>query len=120
MRSLILHKDGTFTLDQIDLGDYLEAEFIGDLGYMGEFEGANGPVAVRGFQVLLTFSNIDIPPEEVVFKTVSNMTGVPLFRGRTPGEKLVLRPVQVYNRNFTWHQLSINGAMMWARRKSKA
>jgi len=102
-------KCGTFKLDGIDIGDYLEAESGPDHGVVDTYVGLNGQtMSASGHELMLTFSCDNVDAEPVLFVTGSNVIRS-MLTGREPGEKLVLTSHQMKNRHFTWCVLRVNG-----------
>lgn len=96
MKTLKL-KDGTFLLDGIDIGDYLEAEFIECHGTVSWCRGVRGDqVPVIGYKLRLTLS-ANVTPEMVLYATSLQVTQRRLVRSHV-GEKLVLAARRVKNR----------------------
>lgn len=101
---------GRFLSDvRIDIGGYLEGEFIADLGFVGMSPaiGAFPPKPIRGYELLLTLS-ADIEPRRVVFQLTA-IRHIQLMRDLKPGDKIVLKTIQIKHRTHTWHELVVNG-----------
>lgn len=98
----------TFEYNKQNVGDYIEADFIEELGVIDH---ANGPGGTRtpvyGFKLLVTLSANHREPYEVIFTCVTAKLSC-LFWGRTPGEKLVIRPKQVMIRGLERYALVVN------------
>ena len=104
MRTLCLCcSEGTFVLDQMDLGDYIEVEFVRDLGHLDNYRDGTPVLALRTYELLLTFSNTNLSPELVRFTSINE----PYLEGRYPGEPLRLRTCRVLSRDY--HNLVVNG-----------
>lgn len=93
-----------------DVGDYIEAEFVSDLGVVDHFAGSQVPVPVFGFLLLVTLSANNEEPKLVEFRIASYRNST-LFRGREPGEKLILKSLLMKKRHYEWYDLIVNGEM---------
>lgn len=103
-------KNGTFLLDDVDIGDYLEAEFVRCVGIVDTCRGVrNDLVPVIGYEILLTLSANACEPEIVVFTSGSRLTQS-MVRHCEAGEKLVMTARKMTNHKVAWYVLGVNGA----------
>lgn len=101
-------KEATFKLDGVDIGDYIEAEFVADLGIVDQFECMGKTVPVFGYELLLTLSANDAPPELVEYRAAGVITKR-ILEDRQQGEFMAIRPIKVTHRLYQWNQLVVNG-----------
>ena len=99
---------GVFKLDGVDIGDYIEAEFLTNLGCVEILKGPHAPLRVFGYEMMLTFSANNWPPRLVQFRTGSKVSRQ-LMLDRKEGELLCMRPAPIKFKEHLYFQLVVNG-----------
>lgn len=102
-------KTGVWTLDDVDIGDYLEAMFISGPNRLFTIEDINRePMWVVGYQLELTLCSDNIEPEVIEYRTIAK-TAQTMFDGRAFGDQLAISSCKYTNRNYEWYVPRING-----------